>query len=274
MAPFPLNPFSPLYNVQNDTHTYCNSPCIYFRIRHIRYNYSKGYLLIVYESNNMDLLYDDGTIVNLPEIRDASVSASRTVNGSSFGDGTIYLATDFGLVVYDDVRHEVIESGIYNRKLTHAFVLGDHLLVRTSVPDGPFNLFAAPVGGRHNEWSVFRKLDVLDFGSGMTEVVPLSDGTLLHNRAGTGVMRHKYDFDRYEASDVLFTDIPAGSYCDIHPTADGAVFLFGVGMLRRRSCCLSMQTHVLHLPDLRRRCGLSTERPLLATISPGAHRQF
>ena len=197
------------------------------RIRHIRYNYSKGYLLIVYESNNMDLLYDDGTIVNLPEIRDASVSASRTVNGSSFGDGTIYLATDFGLVVYDDVRHEVIESGIYNRKLTHAFVLGDHLLVRTSVPDGPFNLFAALVGGRHNEWSVFRKLDVLDFGSGMTEVVPLSDGTLLHNRAGTGVMRHKYDFDRYEASDVLFTDIPAGSYCDIHPTADGAVFHYG-----------------------------------------------
>lgn len=197
------------------------------RIRHIRYNYGKGYLLIVYESNNMDMLYDDGTIVNLPEIRDASVSASRTINGSSFHNGRIYLATDFGLVVYDDVRREVVESGIYNRKLSHAFVLGDHLLVRTSVWDGPYNLFAAPVDGRHNEWGVFRKLDVLDFGSAMTEVVPLADGTLLHNRSGTGVMRHKYDFERYEASDALFPNIPAGSYCDIHPTADGAVFHYG-----------------------------------------------
>lgn len=197
------------------------------RIRHIRYNYEKNYLLIVYESANMDLLYDDGRIVNLPEIRDASVSASRSINGSSFHDGKIYLATDFGLVVYDDVRHEVIESGIYGRKLTHAFVLDGHLLVRTAALDGPYNLFAAPLEGRHNEWSVFRKLDVLDFGTGSTEVVSLSDGTLLHNRGRTGIMRHRYDFDRYEASDILFPNIPGGTFCDIHPTADGAVFHYG-----------------------------------------------
>lgn len=197
------------------------------KIRMIRYNYDKKYLLIVYENNNMDMLYDNDTVVNLPEIRDASVTSSRTINGISFHDGRIYVAADFGLVVYDDTRHEVIESGIYNRQLTHAFVLGDRLVVRAGTEEDGNNLYYAPVGGRHNQWNVFTPIGTINFWVGITETIPLSDNKILFYCYRYGLSFLDLDF---ESNTSKFRTVPGFPYtanCYIHPTAEGGIVFNG-----------------------------------------------
>lgn len=82
-------------------------------ISKIFYNGKKDYIALAYNSGNIDIIKNDGKVVNLPDIRDAVLQSDRTINDISFGNGRIYVATNFGIVIYDDSRWEVVESGIY-----------------------------------------------------------------------------------------------------------------------------------------------------------------
>lgn len=83
----------------------------------IFYNAEKDYIAVTYESGNIDIIKNDGKAVNLPDIRDAVIQQERTINDVSFGNDRIYVATAFGIVVFDDKRWEVKESGIYNKNV-------------------------------------------------------------------------------------------------------------------------------------------------------------
>ena len=85
---------------------------------------------MVYSNYDIDLIYDNGDVVNIPAYRLVSLSYSKMVNSISFsstGD-MIYLATDFGYVAINAVKHEVAESGIYGEALTSVARIGDRLL--------------------------------------------------------------------------------------------------------------------------------------------------
>ena len=100
-------------------------------ISSITYNPEKKYLFIAYTNGNVDLLFDDGKVVNMCDIRDANLTFTKTVNNVSFDDGKIYAATDFGVVIFDDTRFVVLESGIYNRKVNSFLRKGDRYLLAT-----------------------------------------------------------------------------------------------------------------------------------------------
>ena len=74
------------------------------QVKAIYYNYDKDYLLVVYDDSNIDFIYDDGHVVNMPDIKDAINLQSRIINDVKFHDGKVYIATTFGIVVYDDVK--------------------------------------------------------------------------------------------------------------------------------------------------------------------------
>lgn len=84
-------------------------------ITKIFYNGKEDYLVLAYKTGNIDVIKKDGKVVNLPDIKDAVLSFDRTINDISFGKDRIYVATNFGIVVYDDKRWEVKESGIYEK---------------------------------------------------------------------------------------------------------------------------------------------------------------
>ena len=160
-------------------------------IKKIAYNYDKGYLFVGYDNGNIDLLYDNGRTVNMPEIRDASLTVSRGILDVDFGHDRIFVATEFGLVVFDDERHLVIESGIYNQSIQHVFVMGDHLLL---IHDR--FVYASRYDDRHLELSKMRQLpDIWN-----TDIVKLNDTTLAYNSNNTtnsGVHFRIYDFDTW-----------------------------------------------------------------------------
>lgn len=139
-------------------------------ISFIKYNPAEKYLLCAYTNANIDLIYDDGRIINLPEIKDANLTSQKTIHEVNFGQGRFYVATEFGIVVYDDKNHVVVESGIYNQPVTHVLEVGDQILIFTKASDADhaedFYLLHSPKNERHNtldKFKIFQSVGIDDW---------------------------------------------------------------------------------------------------------------
>lgn len=111
-------------------------------IRQIAYNPQKGYLFVLYYDYNIDLIYNDGKVVNLPDYSRSELSYSKNVNSISMDPDKdrVYLATDFGYVALNDKKYEVAESRIYGEPLKSFSRVGDeywvlHENILMSIPD-------------------------------------------------------------------------------------------------------------------------------------------
>ena len=124
-------------------------------IRDIYYNAADHFLVVAYESGNMDMLYDNGKVVNLSDIKDANISSNKVINDIAFGGGKMYVATDFGIVVYDTKNHNVTESGIYKNDIGSIAVVGDRLVIYNATTKW---LMQAPLSGRHVSLDVFKTM--------------------------------------------------------------------------------------------------------------------
>lgn len=71
-------------------------------------NYSEHYNLLVigYANGNLDILHQDGTIINLPDIKNKSIIGTKKINKIEFYDHSAYLACDFGIIKLDIEKME------------------------------------------------------------------------------------------------------------------------------------------------------------------------
>ncbi|MCM1484352.1 MAG: hypothetical protein NC043_08435 [Muribaculaceae bacterium] len=140
-------------------------------IKLIKYNSERKYLLIAYVSGSIDLLYDDGTVVSLPEIADATELDSHVINQVAFEGKYIYVATGFGVVKFDESRHEVVESGIYNFNVPCLTISDGYLVI------GHDNyLWTLPVEKNLRSFSSFSQLAYVSLP---TELATMPDGTVI-----------------------------------------------------------------------------------------------
>lgn len=138
-------------------------------ITNIYYNPDKKYLVVAYKSGNIDLLFDNGDVINLPDIKDSSVVSSKAINSVAFGDDRIAVATDFGIVIYSDTRYEVIESGIFNSPVSAICIMDGKLLINGSATS--HDLMFAPLEDRHNNLDKFKTI----MNWGMECIEPVDD---------------------------------------------------------------------------------------------------
>ncbi len=146
-------------------------------ISHIDYNPKRGYLLIIYEDYNVDLLFDDGHVVNVPALKSANVSSSKEVNGVFFDPARnhAYLATDFGYAIIDDKKGEIYESRIYNTPLSAAGRVGDYLVLS----DNEGQLLYAPAKDANFSLSDFTPIEFVEEKPGaVTTLLRVSDNKL------------------------------------------------------------------------------------------------
>lgn len=136
-------------------------------IKDIYYNYDKKYLLIVYSNSNIDFLYDDGKIINLPDIKDVILTMSKNINDVTFNNNKVYMAADFGYVILNDEKHEVMESQIYNIPLYSIVAIGDNLFV--SKNDG---LFVSELNAMHTSIDSFIQTNIK---SKVNKILPIDD---------------------------------------------------------------------------------------------------
>lgn len=102
-------------------------------VRMAEYNPDKGYLLLIYDDEDIDLLYDNGNVVNIAALKLANIPGSKKVNFISFDakNNAVWLATDFGYVVLDDSKYEVSQSRNYGVRIQAAARIGDKLILST-----------------------------------------------------------------------------------------------------------------------------------------------
>ena len=139
-------------------------------IADIMYNSHKDYLLVIYEDSNIDLIYDSGKVVNIPDISVASIPYTKKINHVWIDPSGLYFATSFGIVIIDDDRHLVRESGVYGRDVEYIGVMGETLFIFYD-----YTLRVAPLSGRHNSLEKFRK----SAGIYISGLYPLSEDVLL-----------------------------------------------------------------------------------------------
>lgn len=102
----------------------------YNTIQEIQYNPEKKYLVVVYSNSDIDFLYDNGKIVNVPTYRLSQLSSPKKVNSITV-DPThdrVYLATDFGYVALNDKKGEIAESRNYEVPLKGVARVGDKIV--------------------------------------------------------------------------------------------------------------------------------------------------
>lgn len=99
----------------------------------LEYSPQKKYLAVVHDNYDVDLIFDDGTVENIPDYRLAAAAYDKKVN-SVFIDSDkdrIYLSTVFGYVALNDKKFEVAESRIYGESVKSMARLGESLLLLT-----------------------------------------------------------------------------------------------------------------------------------------------
>lgn len=79
-------------------------------ISKIRYCKDQNLLFVGYTNTNIDLIYPDGDVVNLSDIKDKSILGNKVINNVVFYGHYAYVACGFGIVVIDTERLEVKDT--------------------------------------------------------------------------------------------------------------------------------------------------------------------
>lgn len=162
-------------------------------VKGIWYNDKGKYLLVAYDTGNIDLIYEDGKIVNLPDIKDATLTSTKNINDVAFNDNKIYIATSFGLVIYDDQRHFVIDSGIYKFSILSVAIVNGNIVIYSSDANSPKQYFVCsiPVGSRINSFNSYK-------------LYPWSDGWISYANCLRALDGNKLIVRAYDSSTKLF----------------------------------------------------------------------
>ena len=102
------NSESVYYNKRNDLSD--------MNISNFYYNYNKKYLLIAYANSNIDIIYDNGKIINIPDLKNTVIAGTKAINGIDFQGDEVYVATDFGYLIIDDEKYIIKKSYNYGKK--------------------------------------------------------------------------------------------------------------------------------------------------------------
>lgn len=155
-------------------------------IRLANYNARKNYLLMVYDDKTIDILYDDGEMHTIYDLKNFKTSLSKEVRSIAFDPDSdrAYLATDFGFIALDDKKYQVASSGIYEKPIDKIARLSDKLLI---IHDG--KLYWDNLDSRHISFQDFKELDWKD-GSEAIDLIPLSSTKSIVSKKLNGIENH------------------------------------------------------------------------------------
>lgn len=116
-------------------------------ISRITWSEAAGCLMALYEDNNIDLIYTDGTVFNMPQLKNYSEVAITPTRLRTMGQWAV-LSTTNGVVLFDLTKREV--SGYYQLGL-HALdgavvgdslclALADHAFIKGRLTDNLYSL--------------------------------------------------------------------------------------------------------------------------------------
>lgn len=123
------------------------------KVEGIWYDRDRKYLFVVYEDYNIDLVYDDGRTINVPDLRDAAITQDKTVFDVDFAYGNAYVGIGSGLIIINAEHGAITESNIWDKIVFNIAALDDYLVIHCRNENV---LLYAPIKGSHHDFSVFQ----------------------------------------------------------------------------------------------------------------------
>ena len=122
----------------------------------ISYDAGTKSFFIGYDNGNIDQLYSDGSIVNIPAVKLAAITGNKRINSFTPKNGRVFAATGFAIIVLDPIKHEVKDT--YNpfsvpKNYQSVLFVNDSIYALHN--DGMVKAFTNnPLLGDPNNWSV------------------------------------------------------------------------------------------------------------------------
>ena len=79
-------------------------------ISKIGYNPPIKSLLVAYTNTNLDIVHEDGSIINISDIKNKDILGKKTINNILFKGSLAYLSCGFGIVVLDMEKEEIADT--------------------------------------------------------------------------------------------------------------------------------------------------------------------
>lgn len=100
-----------------------------FFVKNIYYNTQKRYLVVTYMNYNIDILLNDGTTINIPNLKDMTTVTDKSINDVTFGENSIYVASKIGFLVIDDTNFNVSKAALFNSNVQSMAEVGDKIII-------------------------------------------------------------------------------------------------------------------------------------------------
>ena len=140
------------------------------------YSFTQHCLVLLYDSNNLDLLYDDGTVTNIPQVKQYADYPITPTQLNVCGDWATISTTE-GVVLVDLKKQEVRAYYRIEKSVSDAVVQGNYIFaaIGSSVMKGRItdNLYSL------DAWKEEKALKVnqfVAFGNGFYMLAPLGEG--------------------------------------------------------------------------------------------------
>ena len=115
----------------NEVRTYDNSFLNDIDITHIAYSKPHGVLVIIYKNANIDFLYDDESVYNLPDFKNKLIP-NKTINDIEIQGDKVYISTVFGVLVLDIEKLEFTNTYNLNKNTYCSYQFKDKLYAGTN----------------------------------------------------------------------------------------------------------------------------------------------
>lgn len=190
-------------------------------VDNLYYNRDKDYLVITYSTGNIDILYNDGEVVNLPEIKNSTLNYSLEINDVTFLDDYIYVATKFGVVVFNEKRQEVKYSGVYDKEVSLITAVGDYIVI-----DQNHALYYIHKDARFENYNNYKNIAN---GNYIDDIEGISDNKMLVKSTGKNLNIFTIDFQNNRInSQALVTNRNTENLCygkdEYYYTSGGTIY--------------------------------------------------
>lgn len=131
------------------------------------YNPERKYLLVSYDSGDIDLVFDSGEVINVPAMKNSTLPYGKSVVSATFdpANNLAYLAMNFGYLIIDDKKGEVKESRVLDKKINAIGRVGDFIVMADDNA-----IYSVPAAKRYPTFSDFTK--IADY-TGILQFLPL-----------------------------------------------------------------------------------------------------
>ena len=189
-------------------------------IKAANYNALRNYLMVIYDDLTIDILKDDGTSTTIYALKSFNSGGSKEVNSITFDPelDRVYIATNFGYIVIDDRKNEVVSSGIYDESIDKALRVADRFVI---LRNG--KLYEDKADANHLALSDFKETNWGGVGEAGDMLSLTSDSFVLSRKADGAI---SYYIMSFESGNPTPAATPIGNYSEatISENKDGILF--------------------------------------------------